>query len=208
MKKIVALTIILVTLGMFSTRVNAAAIINVTQNGLDVQIVGMGSLNLDSVINIVDSAGAATHNFNALNNGVSDFFVGVFPMAGDLYEIANVNISGAIPTSNPLKVNIGGDLAQGVFVNGKDGGKLIVPSGYVSNASLDFTAFIKDYNLTDYGFTHGDSIFVSWSNGAASDSLTMNFIVIPEPATGSLALGGAMLLGAVSRRRKQSVRRA
>lgn len=194
MKIVTALTISLVTFGIFSPRANASVIINVTQNGSDIQILGTGSLTLDSAIGFIAADNFPSHNFNAMNSEKDGLFVGVFPTDADIYQLASVNISGTSHTYNPIAVSIGGDPAQGVFVNSLNGGKLFVPSGYVSNTALDFTAFITNYNFTDYGFTDGDSIVVSWSNGAVNESLTMNFQTIPEPSSVLLAgLGGVAI---------------
>lgn len=185
---------------MLSTRANAAVIINVTQNGPNVQILGTGTLNLDSVIEFTDTLNSVvTHNFNARNSEEDGCFVGVFPTDGDIYNSAIVNISGASSTSEPIALDIGGDSTKGVFVNSIAGGRLIVHSGYVSNTSLEFTAFITNYNFTDYGFSDGDSIIVSWSNGAVNESLTMNFIIAPEPEPSTITLGSVMLVAADSR---------
>ena len=75
-KILISFALTLVTIGMLSTRANAAVTINVTQTGPDVQIIGTGTLNMGSVTDYIDtSEPIVTHNFNARNSGKDNFLI-------------------------------------------------------------------------------------------------------------------------------------
>lgn len=182
-----------IAIGISQGNANASVILDITQTGPDVQIIGTGRIDLASVIGpVFDSH--PTHDFNARNEGISSFYIGVFPISFFSYRIGNSSISGVMPTSNPYAENIGGDTTKGLFINSLSGGTLFTPSDYVSNAPLDFTAFISSYKLSDYGIKHGDFIKTTWSNNLVTESLTMNFYVIPEPSTALLALLPSLIM--------------
>lgn len=191
-----ALVATLITFGSLAGGANAAVVINVNKDGLNVQIVGTGSIDLNSVTSF--GSESDSYVFNAHHSNGS-YFVGLAPAQRDVYSIANVTTSGANNTSSPASLSISGDDTQGVFVSSFISG-LLVPVGYVSNAPLDFTASISNYDYTSFGYSAGDSITVSWSKGAFNDSLTMNFDAVPEPSS-SLLLGFGVL-GVMSRRRR------
>lgn len=191
-----ALVATLIAFGSLAGGANAAVVINVIKDGSGVQIVGTGSIDLNSVTSI--GSGSDSYAFNAINSNGS-YFVGLAPEQHDVYSIANVTAFGDSDTSSPFTLNISGNRAQGVFVSSFIGG-ILVPSGYVSNAALDFTASISNYDYTSFGYSAGDSFTISWSKGAFNDSLTMNFGPVPEPSS-SLLLGFGVL-GVLSRRRR------
>ena len=191
-----ALVATLIAYGSLAGGANAAVVIDVIKDGSDVQIVGTGSINLNSVTSSGSASGS--YAFNATNSSGS-YFVGVAPEQFDAYSIANVTQSGASDDSSPFSLITTGDKTQGVFVSSFIGA-ILVPVGYVSNASLDFTASISDYDYTSFGYSAGDSITISWSKGEFNDSLTMNFGPVPEPSS-SLLLGFGVL-GVLSRRRR------
>ncbi len=180
---------VLLAAGLSLGASHAAVTIDVYQVGNGVQIIGTGSIDLDSTV-MKHSVFEDSHFFNA-EIGLEGAYLGVFPNFADYYTITNVVRSGATPTSSALSFDLGGDPAAGALVNPSF---LFVPEGYISNTPLDFTASIANYHFSDYGFSNGDFMTVEWFYQGVFETLTVNFISVPEPATATLLGLGILAL--------------
>jgi len=192
----------LAALAAFSQHAGAAVVINVIQNGANIQIVATGSINLASTVSKSTSTGSgARHDFYSMFGG-GNTILGVTPSDTERYDLSNLTIvDGSLEAAQFFKFSIGGDPTKGVII---DGPTLTLPVGYVSGAPLDFTAFITNSNFNNEGIGDGnfdgDFMAVSWSNEGISDSITVNFSVVPEPSSMICALSGTLFL--LHRRRK------
>jgi hypothetical protein len=75
---------------------------------------------------------------------------------------------------------------------------LFLPQGYVSGTALSSSATWNNTDFATLGVTEGSTLTFTW----ASDSITVNVLTpVPEPMTALLPMLGALLGGAIVRRR-------
>jgi hypothetical protein len=167
----------------------AALTINIQQVGLDVVATASGTVNL-SGLSLVTPNGSTSSAF-------------LFPVGGYI----------SMGTPGPSAVYSGfttsGSLGSGGFTSASstsgdliapDGGDnyLFLPHGYVSGTSISATTSWNNKTFAGLGLTEGSSLTLSW----ASDSVTVNVVTpVPEPMAAILPGFGALLVGAILRRR-------
>jgi hypothetical protein len=170
--------------------------------------------------NVVVFSGSGTADITDLTMTTD---VGMVP--GQINPIAHTVLEG--PTafesvefsqsiSGPLSFGMGGGLQEGpqpfsgsgeLFGIGDGSGgpggiaELVVPNGYVSGTMLS-GAVSYSGTFSSLGITPGTYVW-SWGTGADADSLTLNIVETPEPASLTLlSLGAAGLLGYEWRRKR------
>jgi hypothetical protein len=179
-----------------SQPVQAAYIVDLTQEGADVVASGTGT---------IDTAGLG-------------FFQGSVPEPTALVPREGVIAIGPLGfTSVDMYVGFTGpdsfgsgaltlpSSGSGDFV-GNDGFHILVPSGYLSGSALSDTSTYDNQTFSSLGVTPGSYVW-TWGSGPTADSFTLQIETIPEPA--SLTLLGVALGGlGVVRRRTQKLRMA
>jgi hypothetical protein len=197
--RIIALSAIALTT---SVSAPAAVVIQLTQSGQGTRVTGSGQLDLNATTGFNSSSvnGQTFLNLQA-NSANAVSFTGVIPTNPDLYNIENVVRTGPIPSPVPPAeylpiLNDGG--AHVTVLN--TASLLFVPTNYVSNSAIQFSAWAAGYQFTDFGYAHGDVIQVDWSHGGVADQLSIQFSVVPEPS--SYALFMCCVVAAVALRRR------
>lgn len=190
MKKIVNFAL---ASGMFAVASSeAAVVINLVQNGNNTHVSGSGSVNLASTTGFDSTSVFGQTLLNVqMNSSNNSSFTGVVPLDPDRYNISNAVRTGPVPTTLPpaqyIPIASGG--AHVTIQNGTQ--LLLLPKGYTTGSPIDFSASAENWKFTTFGYKDGDVIDVAWSNGGVSDSLRVNFSVIPEPSTCVLVMGAA-----------------
>ena len=103
------------------------------------------------------------------------------------------------------------DSGDGAAINGRNGGSIYVPTGYVSGSALSGTAFYAGTTLADFGLTLGETYTATWGTGPHADSFVITTVppvttaAVPEPASVWVGSLGAVVLGAYALRKKSKV---
>jgi hypothetical protein len=177
----------------------AAVIITATQVGPDVVFAGSGTFDV--------SALTSEGNGN-LQAGI-DFGREVL-LGGDPAGLLAVDFYGApgqITFPEPFGSNLftPASLGEGprlgtvsVVFQGALVAGLVVPAGYVSEASLSSTSTFSGKTFQGLGIIPGTYIW-SWGSGESADNLTL--VIVPEPSTFGFVLAGLLGLAGWCRAR-------
>jgi hypothetical protein len=97
-----------------------------------------------------------------------------------------------------------------VGFNGRSGGSIYVPTGYVSGSALSGTAFYAGTTLADFGLTLGETYTATWGTGPDADSFVITTVppvaAVPEPGTFAVAGLAMPALGLLAwKKRKAAV---
>ncbi|MFC7336479.1 PEP-CTERM sorting domain-containing protein [Haloferula chungangensis] len=180
-------------LGLLATHSEGAVTFTIFETGSSLVVDATGSINLGSATPVT------TVTFQTIQSSAPDAIVsaGDETVQADLYAItvggpAAYGVGGA--TSDPT-ISTGTPVMLNLVVD-----RLVVPAGYVSNASLSATTTYSNLTLQNLGATPGSYVWtISADGGTTTDTVTLN--VIPEPSSALLAgLGGLALL----RRRRRA----
>jgi hypothetical protein len=178
----------------WSTRCDAAVIIDIEQVGSDVVATGSGSIDLADL-----SFKQTSSTETGVYGPFADAAIGINNVIVDIYSGAagptNFGAGALYLASSGTGDTFG---AVGAF------GYIAVPTGYVSGASLSGTSTWTAATIASLGLTPGTYVY-TWGTGADADSLTFQIgpASVPEPST--LALSGiaaVMGLGAWARQRR------
>jgi hypothetical protein len=173
----------------------AAYTVTFQQEGSNVVATGSGTLNISGLIYQVTEP-----NHSTVFPGAGLALIGPATSA-DTDEYTSVSFSG------PFDFGSGDDDIAGTSGSGNLVGiafptqEVLVPQGYVSGAALSDTSTWSGQTFSTLGITPGTYTW-TWGSGATADSFTLE--TVPEPASGGLVLGAAMLL-AIRRRRRSEV---
>jgi hypothetical protein len=180
----------LATLFVFASVTKAAFIINIQQSGSDVVANGSGTLTIPG-----SPFGSATGSSPSINSGKAQIEVGTG--AFNAYSVAFTGASnfGSAINSPSSGIGTGDPVLVTAF-----GSQLQLPLTYVSGAALSDTATFQNRTLAELNLVPG-TYTESYGSGATADSITVN--IVPEPASISLILVGAM---AVLLQRKRAFR--
>jgi hypothetical protein len=174
-------------LALGTSPARAALTINIQQVGLDVVATSTGSLNL-SGLSLYLQNGSTSIDFMIPSSGY--IAVGT-PGSSTVYN--GFTTSGSIGSGSDFSSasSYSGDLTA----PDKGDGYLFLPHNYVSGTAISGSATWSNTDFATLGLTPGSSLTFSW----ASDSLTVT--AVPEPMTALLPMLGALLGGAILRRR-------
>ena len=189
----------LALLGVFSppATCEATLVINVNEVGPDVTAIFSGSVDLTGLTLSFTGTGPGfvRGSTPALRSGSISLF-----SPNQLYTgVTSFPTSMGPGTGNFNADSATGDLGLGVL----NGGRVFIPSGYVSGSPLAATTTWTGQTFASLGLTPGTYTW-AW----AADSVVVNIgaatvgAIIPEPATASLALLG--LGGLMMRRRRMA----
>lgn len=165
-----------------------AFVVNLQQVGSNVVANGSGTINTagltpDPAFFTGNDGQAALTPFGA--------YLGVGPATSTPINVYD-GISG--PSSFGSGPGIYANSGSGDIVAIYDGSRLYVPAGYTSGTALSDTSTWANQTFSSLGVTPGTYTW-TWGTGASADSLTLNAIVVPEPAsTALLGLAGLTLL--------------
>jgi len=163
-------------------------IVNIDQDGLNVDATGSGSLDLTDLT----SAG--------VNSGSNVGNPRILPKSGVLVLGSTTIIHGYTGFTGPSEFGTGGltnaSSETGDRVTMEFDQQLVVSDGYTSGSFVSDSAIFDDTTIAALGLTEGTYTW-TWGSGADADSYVINVgpvsEAVPEPA--SLALFAPALLG-------------
>ncbi|MFM7086801.1 MAG: hypothetical protein ACKOXO_07425 [Cyanobium sp.] len=181
----------------------AALVLQVSQQGPNVVVLGSGTVNLTGLLTPTDDS--------AYSNLLSEVEIYAGPDAfanGDVTLWSGLSggsptissVSGLIETPDPSS---NGDLF-GIYI---DSGtpRLVLPKNYVSDSSLSGSSIFTGLDLANLGLTAGTATW-TWGNGANADSLELR-VDAPAPASvpAPLPIAGAAISYRFSRRLRRRI---
>lgn len=186
MKKFFLAGLFALTSLTLSNPARAAFVFTVTEVGNDVQLSGSGTIDLDDLTAFTSGTtdGIYANPAQGIISGGQDGF------DATLYS----GLSGPVSLGSG-EDNMFADLAAGdyVIVAGSFAA-LGVNTGYVSGTFLSNSATFENQSFASLGLTPGTYVY-TWGSGENADSLTVNVVGVPEPATAGLfVLGGCAVL--------------
>jgi hypothetical protein len=193
MFKKIAVIIALSVFAALPTTAHAAFTFTVSQVGNNVVVNGSGSLITTGLTSVGGASGITAQiapdiGFLYSGGGGSiTFFSGITGPAMFSSNSARIFGSG---TGNPVAVD------QGTF--------LYVPAGYTSGAPLVTSATFTNVTLAQL-FNQAQYTY-TWGSGATFDTLTINVVPVPEPATWAAGVGCVAIVGLSLRPRLQRKR--
>ena len=166
---------------------NASLVFSIQQDGENVTMTGIGSINLDA---LSTSSPSAAYSIIRAN----DSLLGVGIVDGNLQHYTSITGPGSIGPGSSLYF---ADSTSGdnVMMNNNS---VSVPIGYTSGTELSGTATFNNNTIAGMGLTEGTYTY-TWGSGASADSITVQVGAIPEPAT--FAFIGLFGVGAIAIRR-------
>jgi hypothetical protein len=177
-----------------------AVIVTATQSGGDVVFSGSGTLNLTALTSV-----GGTGNLLAGIDFGRELLLGAAPMSFasvSFYGAAGqITAPGAFGSDLFTQPSLGSGSRFGIAVeafSGQTAPAIVVPSGYVSGASLSATSTFTGKTFASLGIVPGTYVW-SWGAGATADTLTLN--IVPEPIALLHLAAATAALGALRRRR-------
>lgn len=190
----------LAALSTFTATSHAEFIVTFEQSGGNVVATGSGTINLAAL-----SLFGVVNEMPGVHGDYGYAWLGVWPSGGFSIEPVYDGLSGprSFGPSGDVEVNASdasGDLI-GIYGYNQE---LVVPSGYVSGASLSDSTTWDNTTISGLGLTPGTYTW-TWGSGPTADSfvLVIGSAAVPEPS-GMILLGpaiGAIGVGTWSRRR-------
>jgi hypothetical protein len=169
-----------------------AFVFNITQQGLNVSVVGAGTLDTSALT----PGNSGSGNQPGIQPAQAFLDAGPMSITSPIRLYSN-GISGP---SNFGSGEFRYQASTGIGdVVGIAGSTLVLPSGYISNSTLSDSNLFPDETISYIGLSLGTYVY-NWGSGATADSLTINIGTVPEPA--SLALLGVPAAIALLRRRR------
>lgn len=174
---------------------NAALIININENGGNVEASFSGSINISALQGQLSGGSPNALSGFAGGLGAVGFTNGA--IEGYAIDAARWTPFGTGFAFMPWDTSMGDALV--LFPNPV----LALPSGYITNSAISGTATKFSSTLASLGFTVGTFV-TTLSNGNFTDSIEINITQVPEPST--LAVFALGLMGLASRRFKSKSR--
>jgi hypothetical protein len=184
-----------------ATPVSAVVLLRVEQVGSDVVVTGSGTANTTAL-----SATADNEFTNVLDDG--QIYAGPNAFAdGSVNRWTTVNGPASFG-SNPGVVENptsgSGDLV-GILAAAKGGPQLVLPSAYISGASLSGTSTFAGTSLASLGLSPGQTSTWTWGSGANADSFNLEVAADPVPVPLPVA-GAAFVFHQFRRYRRLATR--
>jgi hypothetical protein len=180
-------------------------VLTVKQDSNGVVVIGSGSANTNGL--------AAPISGDDYTNILTDtqIYAGPDALTGETAPPVDVNLWGGLtgpsligndPTIFENPIFGSGDLFGIVADNGTGQSLLVLPSSYMSGASLNGTSRFSGFTLANLGLSPG--VF-SWTWGTNPNADSLELRIEPVPAPGPLPLaGGAMAWSLAKRMRRAS----
>jgi hypothetical protein len=180
----------------------AALVLQVTQQGPNVLVVGSGTANLSDLLTPV--------NDSLYTNYLSEVEIYAGPAA---FANGEVTLWSGLNGGSPTISNVSGLLELpdfssssgdlfGIFIdNGTP--KLVLPKDYVTNSSLSGTSIFTGLDIANLGLTAGTTTW-TWGSGANADSLELR-VDAPTSVPAPLPIAGAAIAYRCSRRLRRRI---
>lgn len=190
--------IVCLTTVMMARQARSEIYISVVESGGDVVVSGSGTLNVAS---LTPDGSNVRLNASTLNPELATFLVGSGFV--DYYTSLNGPSDFGPGVLSFATTNSGNTF--GVLQNGYGNFDLVVPSLYVSGASLSSSATYAGQTFNSLGLTPGTYKW-TWGSGADADSITMQIgLAVPEPSSFVLFGLGAGPIAIVALRRAKGI---
>jgi len=178
------------------TRARAAFIINIEQDGSNVDATGSGSFNLAALT--LNTYGGDYAEVDGIYS-TATLGPAIPGTTVDYYE----TLTG--PSSFGSSIDTAATSGSGPIAGLYNSELLVVPHGYLSGTPITNSATFDNTTIAELGLTDGTYTF-SWGGGLTADDVVVNIgpvSAVPEPmSVGMLGIGGATLL--LRRRRRQA----
>jgi hypothetical protein len=178
----------LVIAAAFAQRADGSVIVDITQAGPNVDVIGSGTLNL----------AALTFEETASETAEIDPTNGIVVVGST--SSTSVDYYGSLGVSGPSSIGSGGSTgassASNALIFGFDGnsGTLSVPHDYTSGTPLSSSNVYDSATLSSLGLTPGTYTW-TWGSGPTADSFTVQVDAsAPEPGSLFLVAAGAVSL--------------
>jgi MYXO-CTERM domain-containing protein len=186
----------------FGGRADAGIVIDVSQVGNNVVMTGGGSVDTSSLTGVGDGG-----LIPAVIPAAGSLALGE-PPVGDvgIFAITGPSSFGTGETRT-LPGNGTGDVfgVDGPILSGFNTTVLELPLGYQSGSALSASDTYLNTTIAGLGLTPGSYTY-TWGTGGTADSLTLNISGVPEPASLTMAVTAAALLGGLPFRRRRRVK--
>jgi len=196
----------LLALAATASSVKAEFIITVTADATGVTTSGAGSIDTTDL------------TLTPYGGGSGAIFFPSIPVVGvGAPDALSLEYTGLTTTISPFGPAVfpsdTSDSGDAVAINGRSGGSLYLPVGYVSGSALSGTAFYAGDTLADFGLTLGETYTATWGTGPDADSFVITTVPpatasAPEPASVWMGSLGGVMLGGFGLRKKLKARSA
>jgi hypothetical protein len=180
----ISLSVIVLIAVLSATETHAAFVMTLTQSGSSVVATGSGTINTTAL-----TVNGTVFNYAYVIPSQAQASLGPNGNTFSATETILAGITGPGNFGTAGQVYATSGSGNGIAIDGHDG-FLLVPSGYVSGATLSDTATFAGATISSLGITPGTYTW-NWGSGASADSFTMTSAV-PEPSL--LGVGGFALL--------------
>jgi hypothetical protein len=208
LSKVVLLSALTVT-SLSAGNAGAAVLVNVTESNGNVIFQGSGSLNTTGLTFQSVNSGPLLRPYNNNGNTASHLYFGI-PDTTNYYQLASTLITGTtqefgdltsayLKTPDFMIASSGSGDKFGIKLNSRfaNDGYLLLPTNYISGASLSANMTFNNQTFATLGLTSGNSYTWTLGSGSNTDSFTINIgQAVPEPLT-ILGAGLAAAFGAV-----------
>jgi len=180
-----------------SSAAQAAMIINVQPSGSNVVATGSGSLKTTGESTNVNGTAASPQ----INSGTATIGIGASAQWNqwNLTSFSGPANFGSATNQTTFATTASGDIFQ--MVPGFS--VILLPISYVSGAALNDSATWNGATLASLNLVPGQYVY-TYGTGVNADSITVNVLAVPEPA--SLGLVAAPTLGLLLRRNRRARR--
>ncbi len=180
-----------------STSAHASVLMNITESGGDVNVIGSGTLNLTALTLFANgSAGGGV-----LGN-LAIVILGATPsIALNIDQYSGITGPASFGTGVTFIATSGTGDRFGIVGAAAAPPSLLVPAGYASGGALSGSILFTGQSFASLGLTPGTYTW-NWGSGGTADSLTVQ-ISTSAPEPGTLALLALGVVGGIALRRRK-----
>ncbi len=192
MKRSLLLALVTCAVLILPASARAAFILTITESGNDVLVTGSGTIDLTELTYLGngDQVSIMTPSEGVVYNGSGGFEVYGW-ISSDPFSFGPGSLSFA---------SISSGSSAGIS---RASAWILVPEEYVSGDFISNSATYSNQTLASLGLTAG-SYTSTWGSDETADSMTVNIVAVPEPATAGMMAAGVGLL--LLRMRKRPLR--